>query len=763
LTIAPTRYVSNTWCKGREVTHRWQACFIFRAGGSRDTGTKERPAKKRRLNGSTPAPHAFPKLSQHGGSNILAQKRRELFDHLWQSRNINVAQDEVGEDSLTQLTSFLADALSSSKREKLSTALLLTGLDIANYYAVIRRISTEALQSAQGVLVDLQTRLCPNLQTALKNLIKGAIVEHSGINIYTDFLAKHKRLLPLNFDLELLERYVSDHSITQVIVSLSDAETFDSHVMNELVHTLCFWQHRIPFTMMLGITSTRELFEHRISKSCLKRMESRTFDFTPRSDLVADLLSAAQKSDEPSPRLFLDSTVTSVLRDVNQIQGKSAQSLESMVQYLYMSFFFANPVASLAEIEATSQDDEGQEHLARAVRNTDSFKVFCENVLEEKGKTSNERVRRLLNDDKALLQEVKLRVQEGQTAYHASQRVIHSFAGLCYALLPEDSRRPGAKLEIEMQLSQAMDDLTDTEAYDEAVKRIQDLSPASLFQILKTLPVEIISTLNLYEVTEALRSQLQSELAPNGSTDRDTNASMANTSGEKMSALTQSGPKKGGKKAKLSTPTSKASKSNTATGSLAKSDLLTALKHKLQISSLDVSSLLLHESYVVSARTTRFRPSFEPHPRAAIERALLRPSDYLGWHQGREDRGSDDSDAGNSHEQNSQLSSVMPPASTVFTLLQEAPAIINVRDLFDAFRSRLEPGQEMNGTASDEDEEAGLQAAMTQFYRALAELKMVGLVKSSTGTQVKRATKGRNTKSGTQDIDFVAKTSWAGL
>jgi len=762
LKTAHTRYVSNSCRSTRRVAEQRQACFIFRAGGTRKVG-KERPAKKRKLNGTALASQSFPRLSQHGDPDGLAQRRWELFDHLWRSHKSDTTQDEVDEDSLTQLTSFLLDASNSSQRQKLSTALLLTGLDIANYESVLRRVSTESPRLGKSVLIDLQTRMCPNLQTALKNLIKGVIIGHSGVDGYNDYLARHKRLLPLNFDLELLEQFLSDHSISQVTVSLSDAETFDSHVMNELVHTLCLWQDRIPFTLMLGITSTRELFEHRISKSCLKRMEARTFNFAPRSHLISDLLSGEQDSEEPAPQIFLDSTVMSVLSDVNQMHGKSAQSLNSMIQYLYMSHFFANPIASLAQTDITSLGGEDQKHLARAVRSTDSFKVFCENLLAEKDQTSNARVRRLLNDDKALLQEVKDRVQEGQTAYDASRRVIRSFAGLCCALLREDLRRPNLKLEIEIQLSRAMYDLTNTEAYDEAVGRIQDFSPATLLQILKGLPAEIGSTLDLSEVVNALQSQLHHELIPNGSTSHDTGASVADANGDGVSALAPSTPSKRGKTARSSKPTSQVAKKGTTIDSPAKADLLVALKHKLQTSSLDVSSLLLHEAYVLSSRTTRFKPSFKPHPRAAIERALLRPSDYLGWHRGRENSESDGSDTEDDHQRSIQQSNTMPPASTLFTLLQEAPTIINVRDLFDAFRSRIEPAKEVNGAAHDENEEPDLKADMTQFYRALAELKMMGLVKSSTGTQVKRATRGRNAKSGTQDIDFVAKTSWAGL
>lgn len=628
---------------------------------------------------------------------------------------------------------------------------------------MLRKVLTGSPNLNSSVLVRLQTRQCPNLQTALKNLIKGVIVEHSGVDIYNDVLAKHKRLLPLNFDLELLEQFVSDHSISQVLVSLSDVETFDSHVTNDLIHTLHLWQRRIPFALMLGITSTRELFEHRISKSCLKYMEARTFNFAPWSDLTSDLLREAQEFNEKSLQAFLGSGIMSILSDINKVQAKSAQSLRSILQYLYMSHFFANPVAILADMEAMGLGDEDQKHLAQLVRSTESFRVFCENLLAEKDKMSNAKVRNLLGDDKALLQEVKERVQEGQNAYDASRRVICGFADLCYVLLREDSSCQKSKLEYEAQLFRALDDLRDTEVYDEVARRVQALTPPALLQALGRLKAQTVAILDLGKAIEALQGQLQRELILDGNAKDETSASLAKTNGNSWTASISSPPKRKSKSSKTTTPGSKASKDDATADCSAKAQLLTSVQHKLRMSSLDTSCLLLHEAYIVSARSTRFKPSFEPRPRAAVERALLRPSDYLGWHQGQEGGDTDDSDAGGEHESSRRPPSTMPAASILFTLLQEAPTIINVRDLFDAFRSRLEPAQETNGTTHDQDEEAELKATMTQFYRALAELKLMGLVKPSTGTQVKRIAKGRNTKSGTHDIDFVAKTSWAGL
>lgn len=55
------------------------------------------------------------------------------------------------------------------------------------------------------------------------------------------------------------------------------------------------------------------------------------------------------------------------------------------------------------------------------------------------------------------------------------------------------------------------------------------------------------------------------------------------------------------------------------------------------------------------------------------------------------------------------------------------------------------------------------------FYRSLSELKALGMVKGSTSAVTKKRAlvsnggNGEKGKRGYADIDFVAKTSWAGL
>ena len=119
-----------------------------------------------------------------------------------------------------------------------------------------------------------------------------------------------------------------------------------------------------------------------------------------------------------------------------------------------------------------------------------------------------------------------------------------------------------------------------------------------------------------------------------------------------------------------------------------------------------------------------YRDVFTPRPRFAMERALIRPHDYLG-HECCEDR--DD------------VSSLRQPAiALLYGLYLECGSQINAADLWSAFWTVANP--------YGDDEEADKQEALSVFERALAELKYMGMVKHSR-----------------KKADHLAKLSWEGL
>lgn len=123
----------------------------------------------------------------------------------------------------------------------------------------------------------------------------------------------------------------------------------------------------------------------------------------------------------------------------------------------------------------------------------------------------------------------------------------------------------------------------------------------------------------------------------------------------------------------------------------------------------------LHEAWFYDSRTPH-RDVFVPRPRGVVERALLRPYDYLA--------------CGCCEAADGGIAATLPVTSLLYHLYTEAGSIINVADLWAAFLA-------MAGGGHDE------RTALMLFYKGLAELKALGFVKPSR-----------------KKVDHVAKLKW---
>ena len=135
--------------------------------------------------------------------------------------------------------------------------------------------------------------------------------------------------------------------------------------------------------------------------------------------------------------------------------------------------------------------------------------------------------------------------------------------------------------------------------------------------------------------------------------------------------------------------------------------------------------LVLHEVFVFDSKSA-CRDALGPSPRQAIERALASPHDYLACECCEGEEG---------------LKPSQPATAIVYQLYLESGALINVADLWAAYCAIVGP-QSNDEEANESDE----QTELSLFYRALAELKYLGMIKGSR-----------------KKTDHVTKLRWKGI
>ncbi|ETI25817.1 hypothetical protein G647_02593 [Cladophialophora carrionii CBS 160.54] len=711
------------------------ACYIFKPTTQEDGDINPRTPKRRRLVKPTSktleedAP--WPLLLGGLESQESVKLRKSLFESTWatQQAKLDKTGHTVDEELVEDVLNYRGrgETASQSGQESLPTHLLVASATTQHEFHQTLERRMQETSDKNDILVSLQPTHCSNLQTALKTIIKASIAGRRGEEAYADFLAENKALIPMNFDLELLHRYVQQENVERVLVSVTDVETFDTTVLSELVSTFHSWSDRIPFMLFIGISTTTELFESRFSRATINLLDAHFVETKPSGGAESTLFNMYETlQHDTATHIFLGSSIVNVLAELAGAQSTTPDNLVRALKYAYMSHFFANPLATLtAQFKTHVQWDPT---LCDAIRNLPTFKDRCE-ALAQGDRAQRHRARQLLASNESLWTEAKAAIQAGQEYMSSCLGAIRTLRHLYHSKLHirTDKNTPW---ETESDLLASLPDLTRSDTF----KAIED-----------ALKVRGITSLS-----EMLDGEAEPEPEPEPKEKTKTTQlnDLQNYLSETGSPVDQE-------------------------AAAAAAFLRAYLHHRTSISpscsSPPSSSPLqpgvspfrqfLAEAYTMAHRSP-LSQIVHPRPRHCIERALARPADYLGCSC---------CAGGGSADAATTTTATLPPTSVLVQMLNEAGAVINVRDLWDAFRDTLSSTRHGDESRSveDEDEEeeeededgtgagagAGAKArterqVLALFYRALAELRYLGLIKQS------------RRKPG---VECIQKTVWMGL
>jgi origin recognition complex subunit 3 len=679
--------------------------------------------------------------------------RENAFRILWkhQSEKINAIIQRVDDNIVEPVRLFIQST--DTSYGLLKTGLIVSGSDSYAPQQLLAHLQ-EKETDTQDLFVQLQASQAPNLQTALKNVIRSAIEGHSNQYGYSTWFAKHKRLIPMSFDLELLQKYVEQNNLRAVIVSFLNVETFDLSTLSELLSTLASWTDRIPIVALLGIATTIPLFESRLSKSIIRLLDTTCFN---SEDQLYKIFCAVQC--DPATQLYLGPSTISALHELTQEQSTTTSTFIRGLKYAYMTHFFANPLSVLLEGRLPEKVDIVQ--LCEAIRNTPSFQSHCETLLRQ-GKSRSETIKQLLNNDAFLLKQAQLSVLPGIDSMCRVNERIRNLVTLHQHLLPSQA----SSLQLHGQLLQQIcssTSLTETDTHQNLVDKLKRLKSEDMITFIFAHP-DVLPRITNSTLTKLTTSISKLHAKHFVTTIHSTDQCEAPTS-----SFTFSPPKR--------TASTVAEKDYTTLID----DLLTKFSTyffsistssstSTTIASPTPTTLFMNEAFIYTSRS--LSQTFTPRPRYAIERALSNPSDYLGCEccssnslthtkHNLEGKIKGKAKGGRSGEERRAREAT----STLYNLTNEAGREINVRDLYDTFSHMVSATTHADTSiactvhedAGDEkdDPEHDRDQTLAQFYTSLATLRSLGIVKSSSASA--------STKGMAKDVDVISRTKWKGL
>lgn len=671
---------------------------------------------------------SFPQLLAGREPTSSAKLRQDTFGETWARAQVKIDKvvNYVDEQGLRAVVEFVRNARQETNG-KIPTGLVVAGADGNVQKRMLSRWRDSQTKIGAELLVELDANQSPNVQMALKNVIKNAISQVRGVDGYQSFLMSHKQLIPMNYDLDLLQQFMKHEGIQKVVVSILDVEVFDTGLLSELISIFSSWSEDLQFILLLGLATTVELFEARLTNATIRLLDATIFDLSTPRDLKHDVFLATQ--DDPQNVLYLGHATSGILVEMSTDQGTSTKMFGRAIKHAYMSHFFAN---ALSVLLADKIVEEGLSELCEAIRNAESFRNHAEGLLGE-GKKGAKEVRKLLQDDTYLLKRARESVREGHHKMYMVHEAVAAFKELPSLLrLAPPPNSSAFDIDIEALSGK---DFNSSDPYTSIMSMLERVRSDQLLDILRGYSLAIGGSRP--EQTPPLRDILTRLHA----------FQTLHDSTSIRSAYDPSHP----------TTTTTLTKSNTITLTKAKPQLTEAEEQYTQImddllASLEsyfdthitkahYKSLFMHEAFVYDLKVP-LNGTFTPRPRFAIERALSRPGDYLGC----------ECCSSSSSSSSPGVHPALPPTSVLWHLWRDAGAVINVRDLWEAFRSTVcqDDGDDDDEETPPVDGKVSARTGLALFYRALAELDMLGLVKQTK----KRPAPG---------VDCIVKAGWNGL
>lgn len=183
--------------------------------------------------------------------------------------------EQSNASTLDSIVSFVAEAALDRTQDGLESSeipagLIITGPSIASHAPFFEQLGRKiGASETKSRFVLLTANECPNLKTLLKTLIRKATsrtIEGDEDDL-NDFIISATGPKMLDYDLAILQQWMSKQRLEQVVIAVQDSEAFDAILLSELIELLRYLAYILRFNSIANNT-VHGLTEW-VSSSCL--------------------------------------------------------------------------------------------------------------------------------------------------------------------------------------------------------------------------------------------------------------------------------------------------------------------------------------------------------------------------------------------------------------------------------------------------------------------------------------------------------------
>ncbi|KAI6806471.1 hypothetical protein KC332_g13721 [Hortaea werneckii] len=592
--------------------------------------------------------------------------------------------ENINSSTIHEISGFLDDNGEGSDGGRIPAGIIITGPSAPHSSIAEQLAKHKASSKPERIFVPLSSGSGSNLKALLKTLIQRGTSRGSALDDETDEVQtfQKKGAKLLNYDLQLLHDFVAERKLRQVVVTFDDTEAFDSDLLSELVELLGYWQDRIPFVLLFSVATSVDFLQQRLSREAIKCLDGRLFDVAPPGEVLEQMIDTITSTDPP---IYIGPTVMGMALER---QSDYIQSIDSFVD-------------ALKKVP--------KDHF-EALRCTDSFQEWARRSLDDERTTE---VKAALQNDLALLELVQQSLSEGQATLKGMMFAISVIRTL-QQTLPNASVSPKSTLYVQAMTGK-LPGSTMLRSLMLTVRKVPSDTAIKILKAVLSLDVEGHGLAECADIATDL-DELLREQAGRGKPLRSEEDVRNSTLRTTVHA----------QKVELSVHKTSLSQQDKDFTSLLRR-FTDTLQDFFTRTLINPKELPFNEIFVYDLRSPH-REVFTPRPRHAVERARASPHDYLDC-----DCCAPEKESREEGEEEATLAATQPATAVLYQLYLESGNLINASDLWQAFQAVI---------GDDADE----QQSMALFQRALAELRALGMVKSTR-----------------KRVDHIAKVAWRGL
>ncbi|MCJ1391720.1 hypothetical protein MMC18_004585 [Xylographa bjoerkii] len=681
-----------------------KACYVY-VPFDDDIDKSSRPRKRRKVSQVTEVikgRHATGFVSLLGGKEEprYISLRHRGYESAWTKleNNLNEALEKVNRQTVDEVVRFLTQTNPQENTDQISTGLIISGISARTSTSVSTLVARSVRLEPRNLIVPVAASQCANLKSALKTIIQEATKENVS-SIDEDLQDDRQGARLLNYDLQIVHEYVLKHLIIRVVLWFHSSESLDGIVLADLIEVLSSWQGRIPFILVFEIGTSIDLFQEKLPRATIQRLQGTSFETKDAAETLELMFRTVTGPDE-SRSLYIGAGLLKMFLDRQMEHVQSVQTFIQSLKYTFMTHFFVNALSWILHPSPASTTLQAEHY--EAIRNLPSFRRLVEDLIKEKQFV---KAKRLLDTDHILQEMTRQLFRDGSKSMEHLVEAME-ILNIIQSSIPSKALIPWSKL----YLKGIAGDLADSSILRETLLSVKKLPSDTMIKMLEKASTFAILELDgvkseLYELIHTATdgiAPLRSEYDVHHETVRTT-------------VIAQ--------KVQLSKHKATLSKQD-ADYSKIVDRIDSSLKEFFATYFLNPKKLALHEIFHFDLKSP-CREVFAPMPRQAVERALSAPHDYLDC----------DCCDGSAHG----LAPSQPPTAILYQLYLESGAIINISDLWSAFNTIL-------GSEDGDDEEGKEHGTLAFFYRGLAELKYLGMIKNSR-----------------KKTDHLTKNLWKGL